>query len=77
MNIAEATLAPRFHHQWKPDLIRLEKGISSDTQRLLTNKGYSVKTMSNMGSSQSIILTDGHFYGYSDTRKQDALCLGF
>ena len=44
---------------------------------LLINKGYSLKTMSNMGSSQSIILMDNHFYGYSDTRKQDALCLGF
>jgi gamma-glutamyltranspeptidase/glutathione hydrolase len=28
MNIAEATCAPRVHHQWLPDELRIEKGIS-------------------------------------------------
>jgi gamma-glutamyltranspeptidase/glutathione hydrolase len=35
MNIAEASGAPRIHHQWLPDELRVEDGISPDTLRLL------------------------------------------
>src|SRR3546814_9569903 len=35
MNIAEATLAPRIHHQWLPDQLSLEEGFSPDTNDLL------------------------------------------
>ncbi len=31
LNVAEATSAPRFHHQWLPDELRVEKGFSPDT----------------------------------------------
>ncbi|EEG9017823.1 gamma-glutamyltransferase, partial [Escherichia coli] len=27
MNVAEATNAPRFHYQWLPDELRVEKGL--------------------------------------------------
>jgi gamma-glutamyltranspeptidase len=39
MNVAEATNAPRFHHQWLPDELRVEKGFSPDTLKLLESKG--------------------------------------
>ncbi|SQD00893.1 gamma-glutamyltranspeptidase [Escherichia coli] len=39
MNVAEATNAPRFHHQWLPDELRVEKGFSPDTLKLLEAKG--------------------------------------
>ena len=35
MNIQDAVDAPRFHHQWKPDKLYLESGISPDTVALL------------------------------------------
>ena len=35
MNPAEAAAAPRVHHQWTPDELRVEKGISPDTLELL------------------------------------------
>lgn len=28
MNVAEATNAPRFHHQWLPDELRVEKALA-------------------------------------------------
>ena len=31
MNIQEAVNAPRFHHQWLPDVTRVEAGFSPDT----------------------------------------------
>jgi hypothetical protein len=39
MNIAEATVAPRMHHQWLPDELRVEEGFSPDTVRLLEGMG--------------------------------------
>src|SRR3546814_15824410 len=42
MNIAEATLAPRIHHQWLPDQLSLEEGFSPDTIDLLRRKGRAV-----------------------------------
>ena len=35
MNVQDAVDLPRFHHQWKPDKLYLEEGISPDTVALL------------------------------------------
>ena len=58
MNIAEATYAPRVHHQWLPDELRIEEGLSPDTIRLLEQKGHDVVVGDAMGSTQSIMVTD-------------------
>ncbi len=55
MNVAEATNAPRFHHQWLPDELRVEKGFSPDTLKLLEAKGQKVALKEAMGSTQSIM----------------------
>nr|WP_235192702.1 gamma-glutamyltransferase [Erwinia mallotivora] len=78
MNIAEATAAPRFHHQWLPDQLRVEKGFSPDTLKLLEAKGQHVKVLPAMGSSQSIMIgPDGTLYGASDPRTIDDLTAGY
>ncbi|MCX8961897.1 gamma-glutamyltransferase [Erwinia psidii] len=78
MNIAEATAAPRFHHQWLPDQLRVEKGFSPDTLKLLEAKGQHVKVMPAMGSTQSIMIgPDGTLYGASDPRAIDDLTAGY
>lgn len=78
MNVAEATNAPRFHHQWLPDQLRVEKGFSPDTLRLLENKGQHVKVLPAMGSTQSIMIgPDGMLYGASDPRSVDDLSAGY
>ena len=76
MNIAEATAAPRIHHQWLPDYLRIEKGISKDTIQLLKAKGHKVKIRSSMGSTQSIRITDKGVFGSSDPRRPSALSKG-
>ena len=38
LNAAEASIAPRMHHQWEPDVIRLERGFSTDTLEILGQK---------------------------------------
>ena len=43
MNIQEAVNAPRFHNQWLPDVVNVEKWFSPDTVKLLQQMGYNVQ----------------------------------
>lgn len=43
MNIQDAVDAPRFHHQWLPDRLEFERGVSPDTLRLLAEKGHKIE----------------------------------
>ncbi len=43
MNIQEAVNAPRFHNQWVPDVLNVEKWFSPDTVLALQNMGYHVQ----------------------------------
>jgi len=43
LDIQQAVNAPRFHHQWEPDEIDIEKvGISADTIKLLQARGHKI-----------------------------------
>jgi gamma-glutamyltranspeptidase/glutathione hydrolase len=73
MNIAEAEAAPRMHHQWLPDVLQLESGISPDTIRLLEARGHEIAaTQWSMGSLQTVAFKDGVFRGSSDPRRPNA-----
>ncbi len=77
MNIAEATEAVRVHHQWLPDELRVERGLSRDTVQLLEAKGHSIDVGHAMGSTQSIVIrADGTLRGASDPRTPGALTAG-
>jgi gamma-glutamyltranspeptidase/glutathione hydrolase len=71
MNLQEAVNAPRVHHQWLPDELRLEHGISADTVALLKFKGHGVKEKSVMGAANSILVDVGRriFHGAGDPRR--------
>lgn len=43
MNIQEAVNAPRFHNQWLPDVLNVEKWFSPDTVSALDKMGYNVQ----------------------------------
>jgi gamma-glutamyltranspeptidase/glutathione hydrolase len=77
MNVAEAVSVPRFHHQWMPDELRLEKGFSEDTVRLLKERGHNVVERGTMGSSQSITFEEGVYFGASDPRTPSGCTKGF
>lgn len=79
MNVAEATVAPRIHHQWLPDEIRIEDGFNRDTVAVLESKGHKVPEKSSMGSLQSIHVDQeaGLLLGYSDSRRVGAATVGY
>jgi len=70
MNIQDAVDAPRFHHQWKPDKLYLEAGISPDTVALLEDMGHQVDDSPGLVLARvNAILNDGGWLqGAADTR---------
>ncbi|MBT4490027.1 MAG: gamma-glutamyltransferase, partial [Rhodospirillaceae bacterium] len=78
MNIAEATAAPRIHHQWLPDKLFVEQGFSPDTQAVLRQRGHKVTPSRAAGSVQSVMRApkDGGFLGASDPRSHGSLTAG-
>ena len=72
MNIAQAVHSPRIHHQWLPEVLMIEKGFGSDTEKLLESKGYKLYPSSTMGSVQAIIKEGNYFYGSADPRRPNA-----
>ncbi|MEG0046718.1 MAG: gamma-glutamyltransferase [Comamonas sp.] len=77
MNPAEATATPRFHHQWTPDELRIEKGFSADTLALLRQWGHKVAVKPAMGRTQTIEVRGGVLQGASDPRNPDGKTLGY
>lgn len=76
-NLASATAAPRVHHQWMPDEVRVERGFSPDTLSLLKQWGHTITVGETMGGAQSILKGRQGFYGASDPRKPDSLAAGY
>jgi gamma-glutamyltranspeptidase / glutathione hydrolase len=77
MNPAEAASSPRIHHQWRPDELRVERGISIDTIRLLEGKGHKVRVQPTIGSVQTIMRAGGWLMGASDPRQRGGAALGY
>ena len=70
MNVQDAVDAPRFHHQWKPDKLYLEPGISPDTVAILQHMGHQVDYSPGIVLARvNAILSDGGWLqGAADTR---------
>ncbi len=55
MNAQDAVDAPRFHHQWMPDRISLERGFSPDTIALLKARGHVIDEAGGSGSVAAVV----------------------
>ena len=77
MNIAQALAAPRIHHQWKPDVLFVEEGISPDTLGILRSKGHQIRHGATSGSANSILVTPEGLQGASDPRQRGTAAIGY
>ena len=69
-DIQDSVNAPRFHHQWLPDQIRIEDRLSPDTMNLLRAKGHELKVEHYFGGAECIMVDPktGERLGASDGR---------
>ncbi len=72
MNIQEAVNAPKVHNEWLPDELRIEKGISPDTVRILGQMGHKLVIGDPMGAATSILVDrkKGTRFGAADPRRE-------
>ena len=80
MNVQQAVDAPRFHHQWLPDLVTVEPGyLTTATQSALEKMGYSFRTGSPWGADATILVdgATGAVQGANDRRRPAGLAAGY
>ena len=78
MNPMQANASPKIHHQWQPDRITAEPGISLDTIRLMEERGFIFSRSETgalqqrpMGRTNTVMLHDGTLLGAADPREPD------
>src|SRR5260370_32620695 len=79
MNVQDAIDAPRVHHQWLPDKLSLERGVSPDTVALLKSRGYDVDYDPGevLPQAASIVSDGGWLQGASDGRSAAGKAAGY
>lgn len=74
MNASDAISKPKFHHQWLPDEVMVEKEFDRETTEQLRSMGYKVTERGPIGRMEVIrILPDGRREAAADTRGDDSV----
>src|SRR5215831_4982342 len=75
--IDQAVSAPRVHHQWQPDELYVEPGISPEILEGLVKRGYKVTPTPPQTSANSIEITADGYVGAADRRTRGSLAAGY
>jgi gamma-glutamyltranspeptidase/glutathione hydrolase len=76
MDIAAAVAAPRLHHQWLPDEVRVEQGFPEATLEALRGRGHRIAVPLGQTSANSILITPQGLLGAPDLRTRGATAAG-
>src|SRR3984893_7091159 len=76
MDVAAAVAAPRVHHQWLPDEVRMERGFADDTLAALRARGHRVIEPLGQTSANSIAVSEHGLLGAPDPRTRGAEAAG-
>ncbi len=76
MDVAAAVDAPRLHHQWLPDEVRIERGFAEDTLAGLRARGHQLVEPMGQTSANSIAVTPNGLLGAPDPRTRGADAAG-
>ena len=76
MEISDATIAPRVHQQWGPDILFLEKGFDMNAGKEIESYGQKILISGPRTSLESLQIKENLFYGFGDTRRPDSKAKG-
>lgn len=68
MNVQDAVDLPRFHHQWKPDILYLQNGFNPKVQAALSDMGYSIQPIESVARVEAIVVRNGKLEGGTESR---------
>lgn len=79
MSLEEAVWAPRFHHQWLPDVITCEAAaIDTTVRKQLWGMGHKLENVDRMALIKAIlVLPGGKLHGVGDNRNPDDHAEGY
>ncbi|MGY3486189.1 gamma-glutamyltranspeptidase/glutathione hydrolase [Bradyrhizobium sp. USDA 4011] len=77
MDIAAAVAAPRMHHQWLPDEVRIERGFPDEVLAELRAKGHKPVEPLGYSSANSILVTTSGLLGAPDPRTRGSEAAGY
>lgn len=70
----DAVNKPKFHHQWLPDIVNLEKGFSEEVKKELEAMGYKIQMRGAIGRTEVILVNpDGSITAVADHRGDDSV----
>ncbi|HEV7331034.1 MAG TPA: gamma-glutamyltransferase [Flavisolibacter sp.] len=73
LSTEDAVYKPKFHHQWLPDVVSVEKGFPTEVRNALEKMGYKIVERSSIGRVEAIkVLPDGSFEAVADIRGDDS-----
>ncbi|QNS42380.1 gamma-glutamyltransferase [Chryseobacterium manosquense] len=66
--------APKFHHQWLPETIAVEKGFPESTIKALESKNYKFDRINQIGKTEIIVINEnGNATAVADGRGDDSV----
>jgi gamma-glutamyltranspeptidase/glutathione hydrolase len=71
MSLEDAVWKPRFHHQWLPDVVYVEKAFPMEIRTKLEQMGYKITERGNIGRFEAIKIVNGVVEAVADNRGDD------
>jgi gamma-glutamyltranspeptidase/glutathione hydrolase len=71
MSLEDAVWKPRFHHQWLPDVVYVEKGFPMELRTKLEEMGYKITERGSIGRFEAIKVVNGVVEAVADNRGDD------
>ena len=68
MNPQDAVDLPRFHNQWKPDTLYLQKGFNEGSKQALERMGYKTQATERVARVEAIVVKGGLLEGGTESR---------
>ncbi len=73
MNIADAVNAPKFHHQWLPDEVFVERDFNAPIITKLKKMGYTITPRGGIGRTEAVQIINGKLHAVADKRGDDSV----